>query len=161
MPSLFGRQMRFDLAQGFPLATTKKLHVKSVIHEVLWFLQGSTNVRYLNEHGVTIWDEWVDENGDLGPVYGRQWRSRPTPDGRHIDQMAQVVERLKRDPGSRRHVVCAWNVGELDQMTLPPCHGPFQFYVAEGKLSCQLFQRSAELLSWACPSISPLTRCSP
>ena len=143
--SLFGRQMRFDLAQGFPLVTTKKLHVKSVIHELLWFLQGSTNVRYLNEHGVTIWDAWADENGDLGPVYGRQWRSWPTPDGRHIDQMAQVVERLKRDPDSRRHVVCAWNVGELDQMTLPPCHCLFQFYVAEGKLSCQLFQRSADV----------------
>jgi thymidylate synthase len=143
--SLFGRQMRFDLAQGFPLVTTKKLHVKSVIHELLWFLQGSTNVRYLNEHGVTIWDEWADENGDLGPVYGRQWRSWPTPDGRHIDQMAQVVERLKRDPDSRRHVVCAWNVGELDQMALPPCHCLFQFYVAEGKLSCQLFQRSADV----------------
>jgi thymidylate synthase len=143
--SLFGRQMRFDLAQGFPLVTTKKLHVKSVIHELLWFLQGSTNVRYLNEHGVTIWDEWADENGDLGPVYGRQWRSWPTPDGRQIDQMAQVVERLKRDPDSRRHVVCAWNVGELDQMALPPCHCLFQFYVAEGKLSCQLYQRSADM----------------
>ena len=143
--SLFGRQMRFDLAQGFPLVTTKKLHVKSVIHELLWFLQGSTNVRYLNEHGVTIWDEWADENGELGPVYGRQWRSWPTPDGRQIDQMTQVVERLKRDPESRRHVVCAWNVGELDQMALPPCHCLFQFYVAEGKLSCQLYQRSADV----------------
>src|SRR4249920_4112296 len=137
--------MRFDLAEGFPLVTTKKLHVKSVIHELLWFLQGSTNVRYLNEHGVTIWDEWADENGDLGPVYGRQWRSWPTPDGRQIDQMAQVVERLKRDPDSRRHVVCAWNVGELDQMALPPCHCLFQFYVEEGALSCQLYQRSADV----------------
>src|SRR4249919_3690651 len=143
--SLFGRQIRFDLAQGFPLVTTKKLHVKSVIHELLWFLQGSTNVRYLNEHGVTIWDEWADENGELGPIYGRQWRSWPTPDGRHIDQMAAVVEGLKRDPDSRRHVVCAWNVGELDRMALPPCHCLFQFYVAEGKLSCQLYQRSADI----------------
>ena len=143
--SLFGRQMRFDLAQGFPLVTTKKLHLKSVIHELLWFLQGSTNVRYLNEHGVTIWDEWADKNGDLGPVYGRQWRFWPTPDGRQIDQMAQVVEHLKRDPDSRRHVVCAWNVGELDKMALPPCHCLFQFYVAEGKLFCQLYQRSADV----------------
>ena len=143
--SLFGQQMRFDLAQGFPLVTTKKLHVKSVIHELLWFLQGSTNVRYLNEHGVTIWDEWADDSGDLGPVYGGQWRSWPTPDGRHIDQMAQLVERLKRDPDSRRHVVSAWNVGELDQMALPPCHCLFQFYVAEGRLSCQLYQRSADI----------------
>jgi thymidylate synthase len=143
--SLFGRQMRFDLAQGFPLVTTKKLHVKSIIHELLWFLQGSTNVRYLNEHGVTIWDEWADENGELGPVYGRQWRSWPTPDGRHIDQIAQLVERLKRDPDSRRHIVSAWNVGELDKMALPPCHCLFQFYVADGKLSCQLYQRSADM----------------
>ena len=143
--SLFGQQMRYDLAQGFPLVTTKKLHVKSVIHELLWFLQGSTNVRYLNEHGVTIWDEWADGSGDLGPVYGRQWRSWPTPDGRHIDQMARLVERLKRDPDSRRHVVSAWNVGELDQMALPPCHCLFQFYVAEGRLSCQLYQRSADI----------------
>jgi len=143
--SLFGQQMRFDLAQGFPIVTTKKLHVKSVIHELLWFLQGSTNVRYLNEHGVTIWDEWADDSGDLGPVYGGQWRSWPTPDGRHIDQMAQLVERLKHDPDSRRHVVSAWNVGELDQMALPPCHCLFQFYVAEGRLSCQLYQRSADI----------------
>jgi thymidylate synthase len=143
--SLFGQQMRYDLAQGFPLVTTKKLHVKSVIHELLWFLQGSTNVRDLNEHGVTIWDEWADDSGDLGPVYGRQWRSWPTPDGRHIDQMARLVERLKRDPDSRRHVVSAWNVGELDQMALPPCHCLFQFYVAEGRLSCQLYQRSADI----------------
>ena len=143
--SLFGQQMRFDLAQGFPIVTTKKLHVKSVIHELLWFLRGSTNVRYLNEHGVTIWDEWADDSGDLGPVYGGQWRSWPTPDGRHIDQMAQLVERLKHDPDSRRHVVSAWNVGELDQMALPPCHCLFQFYVAEGRLSCQLYQRSADI----------------
>jgi thymidylate synthase len=143
--SLFGRQMRFDLAEGFPLVTTKKLHVKSIVHELLWFLQGSTNVRYLNEHGVSIWDEWADEEGELGPVYGRQWRSWPTPDGRHIDQIAQIVERLKRDPDSRRHIVSAWNVGELDKMALPPCHCLFQFYVADGKLSCQLYQRSADM----------------
>jgi thymidylate synthase len=143
--SIFGHQLRFDLADGFPLVTTKKLHVKSVIHELLWFLQGSTNVRYLNEHGVTIWDEWANAEGELGPVYGRQWRSWPTPDGRHIDQIANLVEALKRDPDSRRHVVSAWNVGELHAMALPPCHCLFQFYVGEGRLSCQLYQRSADV----------------
>jgi thymidylate synthase len=143
--SLFGRQMRFDLAQGFPLVTTKKVHVKSVVHELLWFLQGSTNVRYLNEHGVSIWDEWASPDGELGPVYGRQWRSWPAPDGRHIDQISMLVDRLKRDPDSRRHIVSAWNVGELDEMALPPCHCLFQFYVGEGRLSCQLYQRSADL----------------
>ncbi len=142
--SIFGHQLRFDLAEGFPLVTTKKLHVKSIVHELLWFLQGSTNVRYLNEHGVTIWDEWADEQGELGPIYGRQWRSWPAPDGRQIDQIAQVVEGLKRDPDSRRHIVSAWNVGELDKMALSPCHCLFQFYVAEGRLSCQLYQRSAD-----------------
>jgi thymidylate synthase len=143
--SLFGEQMRFDLRQGFPLVTTKKLHVKSIIHELLWFLQGSTNVRYLNEHGVRIWDEWADEKGELGPIYGRQWRSWPTPDGRAVDQVAKLVEGLKRDPDSRRHIVSAWNVGELDQMALPPCHCLFQFYVGQGRLSCQLYQRSADM----------------
>jgi thymidylate synthase len=143
--SIFGHQMRFDLQAGFPLVTTKKLHVKSIVHELLWFLQGSTNVRYLNEHGVTIWDEWADAQGELGPLYGRQWRSWPAPDGRHIDQIAQVVDGLKRDPDSRRHIVSAWNVGELDRMALMPCHCLFQFYVAEGRLSCQLYQRSADV----------------
>ena len=143
--SFFGHQMRFDLQAGFPLVTTKKLHVKSIIHELLWFLQGSTNVRYLNEHGVTIWDEWAGADGELGPIYGRQWRSWPAPDGRHIDQIAQVVEGLKRDPDSRRHIVSAWNVGELDKMALSPCHCLFQFYVGEGRLSCQLYQRSADV----------------
>ena len=143
--SIFGHQMRFDLAEGFPLVTTKKLHVKSIVHELLWFLQGSTNVRYLNEHGVTIWNEWADAQGELGPVYGRQWRSWPAPNGRHIDQIAQVVDGLKRDPDSRRHIVSAWNVGELDRMALSPCHCLFQFYVADGRLSCQLYQRSADV----------------
>jgi thymidylate synthase len=143
--STFGHQMRFDLAEGFPLVTTKKLHVKSIVHELLWFLQGSTNVRYLNEHGVTIWDEWADAEGELGPVYGRQWRSWPALDGRYIDQIANVVEGLKREPASRRHIVSAWNVGELDRMALMPCHCLFQFYVAEDRLSCQLYQRSADI----------------
>jgi thymidylate synthase len=143
--STFGHQMRFDLAEGFPLVTTKKLHVKSIVHELLWFLQGSTNVRYLNEHGVTIWDEWADAEGELGPVYGRQWRSWPALDGRYIDQIANVVEGLKREPDSRRHIVSAWNVGELDRMALMPCHCLFQFYVAEDRLSCQLYQRSADI----------------
>jgi len=143
--SIFGHQMRFDLRAGFPLVTTKKLHVKSIVHELLWFLQGSTNVRYLNEHGVTIWDEWAGADGELGPIYGRQWRSWPAPDGRRIDQIAQVVEGLKRDPDSRRHIVSAWNVGELDKMALSPCHCLFQFYAGEGRLSCQLYQRSADV----------------
>jgi len=143
--SIFGYQMRFDLSEGFPLVTTKRIHLKSVIHELLWFLRGETNIAYLREHGVTIWDEWADENGELGPVYGRQWRSWPTPDGRHIDQIAQAVELLKRDPDSRRIVVSAWNVAELDKMALAPCHALFQFYVANGRLSCQLYQRGADV----------------
>lgn len=143
--SLFGAQMRFDMRQGFPLMTTKKLHVKSIVHELLWFLQGSTNVRYLNEHGVTIWDEWADENGELGPVYGKQWRSWPTASGDTVDQIAAVVEGIKRDPDSRRHIVSAWNVGEIPNMALPPCHCLFQFYVGGGRLSCQLYQRSADV----------------
>ena len=143
--SLFGEQMRFDLEAGFPLLTTKKLHVKSIVHELLWFLQGSTNVRYLNEHGVAIWDEWADENGELGPVYGRQWRSWPKPDGGTVDQITRLVEGIKRDPDLRRHIVSAWNVGEIDKMALPPCHCLFQFYVGDGRLSCQLYQRSADV----------------
>ena len=143
--SLFGHQMRFDLAQGFPLVTTKKCHLRSIIHELLWFLQGDTNIRYLKENGVRIWDEWADENGDLGPVYGKQWRSWPTPDGGHIDQIARVLHDLKHNPDSRRIIVSAWNVAELDQMALAPCHAFFQFYVADGKLSCQLYQRSADI----------------
>lgn len=143
--SVFGYQMRFDLQDGFPLLTTKKLHLKSIIHELLWFLKGETNIRYLNENGVTIWDEWADANGELGPVYGYQWRSWPTADGRHIDQISRVVDSLKNNPDSRRHIVSAWNVGEIENMALPPCHVLFQFYVAHGKLSCQLYQRSADV----------------
>ena len=143
--SVFGYQMRFDLNDGFPVVTTKKLHLRSIIHELLWFLKGDTNIRYLKENGVSIWDEWADEDGNLGPVYGYQWRSWPTPDGRHIDQIAQVVDQLKHNPDSRRIIVSAWNVGEIDNMALPPCHALFQFYVAEGRLSCQLYQRSADI----------------
>jgi thymidylate synthase len=142
--SVFGYQMRFDLHTGFPLVTTKKLHVKSIVHELLWFLQGDTNVRYLQEHGVTIWDEWADENGDLGPIYGAMWRSWPSPDGGVIDQLGNVVEEIKRNPDSRRLIVSAWNVAELDKMALAPCHVLMQFYVAENRLSCQLYQRSAD-----------------
>lgn len=143
--SVFGYQMRFDLSEGFPAVTTKKLHLKSIIHELLWFLQGDTNIRYLKENGVSIWDEWADENGKLGPVYGYQWRSWPTADGRHIDQISQVIEQIKSNPDSRRLIVSAWNVGEIENMALPPCHAFFQFYVADGKLSCQLYQRSADI----------------
>ena len=143
--SVFGHQMRFDLSKGFPMVTTKKLHLRSIIHELLWFLNGDTNIKYLKDNGVRIWDEWADENGDLGHVYGYQWRSWPTPDGRHIDQISQVVEQIKNTPDSRRIIVSAWNVGELDNMALPPCHAFFQFYVADGKLSCQLYQRSADI----------------
>ena len=142
--SIFGHQMRFDLAAGFPLTTTKKLHLKSIVHELLWFLAGDTNVRYLNENGVTIWDEWADEHGDLGPVYGRQWRSWPTPDGGAIDQIANVIAAIRRNPDSRRLIVTAWNPADVDRMALPPCHCLFQFYVANGRLSCQLYQRSAD-----------------
>lgn len=143
--SVFGYQMRFNLADGFPVVTTKKLHLRSIIHELLWFLKGETNISYLKENGVRIWDEWADENGELGPVYGSQWRSWPTPDGGHIDQIAQVVEQLKNNPDSRRIIVSAWNVAEVENMALPPCHAFFQFYVADGKLSCQLYQRSADI----------------
>ncbi len=143
--SVFAHQMRFDLSQGFPLLTTKKLHLKSIIHELIWFLAGSTNIRYLKENGVSIWDDWADENGDLGPVYGSQWRSWPLPDGGHIDQIAQVVEQIKVNPDSRRLIVSAWNVADIPNMKLPPCHALFQFYVANGKLSCQLYQRSADI----------------
>jgi thymidylate synthase len=144
--SVFGYQMRFDLNAGFPLVTTKKLHLRSIIYELLWFLRGDTNVKYLHEHGVSIWDEWADENGELGPVYGKQWRSWPTHDGRQIDQLSQVIEQLKSNPDSRRILVSAWNVGELDRMALLPCHALFQFYVAGSRLSCQLYQRSADAL---------------
>jgi thymidylate synthase len=142
--SLFGRQLRFDLSEGFPLVTTKKLHLRSIIYELLWFLKGDTNIKYLKENGVTIWDEWADENGELGPVYGHQWRSWPAPGGKSIDQISQVIRQLKQTPDSRRHIVTAWNPAEVDKMALPPCHALFQFYVAEGRLSCQLYQRSAD-----------------
>jgi thymidylate synthase len=143
--SVFGHQMRFDLATGFPLVTTKKLHTRSIVHELLWFLSGDSNIRYLKENGVSIWDEWADDDGDLGPVYGVQWRSWPTPGGDKIDQIAEVVRQLKETPDSRRIIVCAWNVAEIEHMALPPCHCLFQFYVAEGKLSCQLYQRSCDI----------------
>jgi len=143
--SVFGYQMRFDLQQGFPLLTTKKLHLKSILHELLWFLKGSTNTKYLKENGVTIWDEWARPDGELGPVYGYQWRSWPKPDGTHVDQISQVIESIKTNPDSRRHIVSAWNVGDLEKMALPPCHLLFQFYVAGGKLSCQMYQRSCDI----------------
>ncbi|MBO1330764.1 thymidylate synthase [Streptomyces sp. VRA16 Mangrove soil] len=143
--SIFGHQLRYDLSQGFPLITTKKVHLKSIVYELLWFLRGDSNVGWLQQHGVSIWDEWADTNGELGPVYGVQWRSWPTPDGRHIDQISQVLDTLRDDPDSRRMIVSAWNVAELDKMALAPCHAFFQFYVADGRLSCQLYQRSADL----------------
>jgi thymidylate synthase len=143
--SVFGYQMRFDLSDGFPALTTKKVHLRSIIHELLWFLKGDTNIKYLHDNGVTIWDEWADDNGDLGQVYGYQWRSWPAADGRHIDQISQVVEQIRATPDSRRIIVSAWNVGEIEHMALPPCHAFFQFYVAEGRLSCQLYQRSADI----------------
>ena len=143
--STFGYQMRFDLSEGFPVLTTKRLHLRSIIHELLWFLRGDTNIAYLRENGVTIWDEWADADGNLGPVYGSQWRSWPAPDGRHIDQIAQVVDQIERNPDSRRLIVSAWNVAKIDRMALPPCHALFQFYVADGRLSCQLYQRSADV----------------
>ncbi len=143
--SLFGHQMRFDLSAGFPLVTTKKLHLRSIIHELLWFLSGDSNIRYLKENGVSIWDDWADENGDLGPVYGVQWRRWPTPDGRTVDQIAQIMQQLRESPDSRRIILSAWNVAEIDNMALPPCHCLFQFYVADGKLSCQLYQRSCDI----------------
>lgn len=143
--SVFGHQMRFDLSKGFPVLTTKKLHLRSIIHELLWFLQGNTNIKYLQENNVRIWNEWADENGELGPIYGYQWRSWPNRDGEHIDQISQIIDSLKNNPNSRRHIVNAWNVGEIKNMALPPCHILFQFYVADGKLSCQLYQRSADI----------------
>ena len=142
--SIFGHQMRFNLSEGFPLLTTKKLHLKSIIYELLWFIKGDTNIKYLNDHGVSIWDEWADENGELGPVYGAQWRRWKTADGREIDQLSELMEQLKNNPNSRRLIISAWNVGEIEKMALPPCHSLFQFYVAEGRLSCQLYQRSAD-----------------
>jgi thymidylate synthase len=143
--SIFGHQIRFDLSEGFPLLTTKKLHLKSIIYELLWFLRGETNIKYLNENGVTIWNEWAKENGELGPIYGYQWRNWPTASGKHIDQFSQVINSITKNPDSRRHIVSAWNVGEIESMALPPCHVLFQFYVANGKLSCQLYQRSADI----------------
>ncbi len=143
--AIFGHQMRFDLEQGFPLLTTKKLHLRSILHELLWFLQGETNIAYLKENRVSIWDEWADENGELGPIYGYQWRSWPTPDGKAVDQISQVIEQIRSNPYSRRHIVSAWNVADVDRMALPPCHTLFQFFVADGKLSCQLYQRSADV----------------
>jgi thymidylate synthase len=143
--SVFGYQMRFNLQDGFPMVTTKKLHLKSIIHELIWFLTGDTNIKYLKDNNVKIWDEWADENGNLGPVYGSQWRSWPTPDGRHIDQISKIIDTIKNNPDSRRIIVSAWNVADIDQMALPPCHAFFQFYVADGKLSCQLYQRSADI----------------
>ncbi len=143
--SVFGYQLRFDLTAGFPVLTTKKIHLKSVVGELLWFLRGDTNVKWLQDNGITIWDEWADPDGELGPVYGYQWRSWPTPDGRHVDQIAQVIEQIKNNPDSRRHIVNAWNVADVDRMALPPCHTMFQFYVADGRLSCQLYQRSADV----------------
>lgn len=143
--SVFGHQMRFDLSKGFPMVTTKKLHLKSIIHELIWFLNGDTNIKYLNDNGVRIWNEWADEDGNLGPVYGHQWRSWPTPDGKTIDQITHLVDQIKNNPDSRRHIISAWNVSEVNKMALPPCHTLFQFYVADGKLSCQLYQRSADI----------------
>lgn len=143
--SVFGYQMRFDLSEGFPVVTTKKLHLRSIIHELLWFLKGETNIKYLKENGVSIWDEWADEKGELGPVYGSQWRNWPTPDGKHIDQISQIIDQIKNTPNSRRIMVSAWNVSDVPNMALPPCHALFQFYVADGKLSCQLYQRSADV----------------
>jgi len=153
--SVFGYQMRFDLSDGFPLVTTKKLHLRSIIHELLWFLRGDTNIRYLRENKVTIWDEWADEQGELGPVYGYQWRSWPTADGRHVDQISQVIDQIRSNPDSRRIIVSAWNVADVNRMALPPCHAFFQFYVADGRLSCQLYQRSADIFLGVPFNIAP------